>query len=225
VFKRSLGLVLGVTMVGTALVGGSVNHAAAQPPPVNVTCFEQTAIVATGPVWRGTSKSEVVYVPDGKYITVYGNGGNDLICSDNDSAKIYGGAGNDKLDGLGALYGDAGNDTITSDEFIQGMTLVAAYGGAGNDKIDVEGALFVDGGSGEDEIYADGSDEVHGGSGNDDMRVKYSGSVHGDAGDDWIEVRHTTSLDCGAGRDHFGLGNDNTDQIRRCEIEFNYGPI
>lgn len=221
---RSLGIVLGLAMAGTAVLGGSGNFVSAGPAPL--LCFDQTVtIVASGTVVNGTSRSDVIYVPSGKSVTVHGNGGNDFICSDNGAAKIYGGAGNDKIDGIGFLYGDAGNDTITSDGLIAQEYRIEAYGGAGDDIIDVQDADFVDGGSGDDHIHADDSDEVRGGSGNDDMNVHDSGAGFGDAGDDWIEVRDTKSLDCGAGRDHFAVNGDEPDQIRRCETEFEVDPI
>jgi Ca2+-binding RTX toxin-like protein len=214
---RSLGIVLGMAMAGTALLGGSGNSALAIPPVED--CFGKTpTIVAIDSVVRGTSRADVIYIPNGADTTVYGNGGNDLICSDSYQATVYGGAGHDKIDGVGTLYGDAGNDTITSEAMLQEDSSIEAYGGAGNDRIDVDDADIVDGGSGDDSIHADDSYEVHGGSGDDDMRVHESKSGYGDAGDDGIEIRDVGSLDCGSGRDIVFMDDDDAEQIRRCEI-------
>lgn len=91
---------------------------------------------------------------------------------------MYGGAGNDYIDGRAgndSLFGGAGNDTV-----LGGGGDDTAEGGAGNDSLD--------GGDGNDILYGeDGTDTVLGGAGND---LLYSGagndSIAGGTGNDTI---------------------------------------
>jgi hypothetical protein len=101
--------------------------------------------------------------------TVYGYGGDDTICVEALDVTVYGGSGNDRIDGTGedgycdfpgllgisnglakgkqieygqGLYGDAGHDTITCGPWIDG--------GTGNDHISYANELF--GGPGNDTL-------------------------------------------------------------------------
>lgn len=212
---RSLGIVLGVVMVGTGLFGGR-DDASAIPPP----CFEQTpTIVANGPITKGTSHTDIIFVPSNVATTVYGYAGNDVICNDSPASTVYGGAGDDQIDGVGRLYGDAGNDTITGHELIVGQRTRDVYGGAGNDNINVEDVNLVDGGSGDDVVLVDHANRVRGGSGNDFVQVDNTDDVLGDSGDDHIHIVDTDFLDCGSGRDVYAdNGAVGATTIRRCEI-------
>ncbi|MCH4892153.1 hypothetical protein GO308_03385 [Sphingomonas sp. SFZ2018-12] len=124
---------------------------------------------------------------------IYGRGGDDLLLATYYTgwlnSGLYGGDGNDTLDGTdagygGVYFGDAGDDLIDS---------------RGNSTI---GAL-VDGGDGNDVIFArDGT--LRGGAGNDEISLQavYNAVAFGDSGNDRISGS-------GAGESIFGgLGAD-----------------
>ena len=100
-----------------------------------------------------------------------GMGGNDTLIAGYYTGTMFGGDGNDVVDGRGsqylqAVYGDDGDDTL----YANTNTFAIAYGGAGNDT-----------------IYAGG--EVHGGTGDDVIHMQFSyygGYVYGDDGNDTI---------------------------------------
>ena len=121
----------------------------------------------------------------------YGMGGNDVLIAAYHTSFLYGGDGNDVVDGRHSQYldtvdGGNGDDTL----YTNSNTFGLAYGGAGNDT-----------------IYASG--EIHGGDGNDLIVLTptyYAGQVFGDAGDDEI---HVIANNWGGGRPvHGGAGND-----------------
>ena len=104
---------------------------------------------------------------------VYGMGGNDKLVAGYYTGNMFGGEGDDVLDGRGSQYlqsldGGAGNDTL----YAYSNTFASAYGGDGADT-----------------IYAHRL--VHGGVGNDRIIMQYGGSsewVYGDEGDDDIQA-------------------------------------
>jgi len=207
-FKRPLGIIVGMAMVGVSLIGWSGQSAVAGD---HYSCFdEQATIIVVSPVTNGTSKRDVIYVPVGGPVTVHGKGGNDLICSDNAYATVYGDTGDDSLYGLGALYGDSGNDFLTPYDYrgpasIQSVNgeLSSMSGGSGNDAIEAQFVAFVDGGSGNDEIYGNVVGEIRAGSGNDYIRAEYVDAVYADSGNDISLIYGSDLLDCGSGLDTY----------------------
>jgi Ca2+-binding RTX toxin-like protein len=87
-------------------------------------------------------------------ITVYGQGGNDVITLNEangalPAAQLFGGAGNDTLTGGSGndqLFGQAGNDTLLGKG---GFDLL--FGGAGNDTLT--------GGDADDQLYGEGGND------------------------------------------------------------------
>ncbi|WP_340316599.1 hypothetical protein [Rhizorhabdus argentea] len=137
----------------------------------------QVSNIQTVGYLEGSNFDDVLVPIDTYYPTgpnVYGRGGNDSITADYYSgwggSGIWGGDGNDTIDGTTAqygpkLYGEAGDDVIR-----MRSALGVAYGGDGNDTISAGG-------------------EVHGGNGNDriDMlSTYYTAQVYGDEGNDVI---------------------------------------
>jgi Ca2+-binding RTX toxin-like protein len=126
---------------------------------------------------EGSNFGDVLVTTDTYYPSggnIFGRGGNDTITanyySGSGGGTIWGGDGDDVLDGTPsqsgvAIHGEDGNDII---RLAYGGG--AAYGGAGNDTISAPGA-------------------VHGGSGNDRIEMvggTYTTAVWGDEGDDMI---------------------------------------
>lgn len=127
---------------------------------------------------------------------VYAMGGNDRVIADSRTSMIFGGDGDDFLDGRLSQYmqqidGGADNDTI----YTNANSSTVAYGGSGNDT-----------------IYSHG--ETHGGSGNDLIilsQTYYRGGVYGDEGDDEIHAAASSNqISGGAGADRLigGSGAD-----------------
>ncbi|HVY84208.1 MAG TPA: calcium-binding protein, partial [Caulobacterales bacterium] len=123
---------------------------------------------------------------------IFGLGGNDTLVGDYYADHMYGGDGDDVVDGrfsqyLSVVDGGAGDDTL----YTNFNTFAVAYGGAGNDT-----------------IYSHG--ETHGGEGDDVIMLissYYYSNVYGDAGDDQIhavESRYGT----GGSTIYGGVGND-----------------
>lgn len=172
---------------------------------------------------------------------IYGFGGDDSIIAGDGRDDIYGGLGNDTIDG-GAnddrILGNRGDDSIV--------------GGAGNDDIqDGLGRDVIDGGAGDDTIRLSdgspddgddsviggtGSDTVYGGAGNDRIDSSDGGvglfdnpypplpadafpdddrdSVSGGDGDDWIRTGDDRdTISGGDGNDHLDAGIDD-DTVR-----------
>ncbi|WP_421730799.1 M10 family metallopeptidase C-terminal domain-containing protein [Brevundimonas sp.] len=149
-----------------------------------ITGFEDLAVV------QGSNFDDLIVVDSqtsrGWLTAVYGMGGNDQLFAGYYTGSMYGGEGDDLLDGRGRYYlrfldGGSGNDVIYADkngveahggdgdDFIQ--TSGSAFGGAGNDTIEVLSnyANVADGGSGDDLIRSSSPDRlsVFGGSGSD----------------------------------------------------------
>lgn len=91
-------------------------------------------------------------------LAVYGGAGNDTIQGGNGRCSLYGGLGDDSLIGGVAadlIEGGEGNDTLLGDDGNDTL-----YGGNGAD--------LLNGGAGEDELYGNGgADTIFGGKGND----------------------------------------------------------
>ena len=136
---------------------------------------------------------------------MHGHGGDDLLWGEDAVDHLYGGLGNDTVDGgegSDSIWGDDGADRL-----IGGAGVDSIRGGVGNDWIsgdDTGDSLFgeagndsLDGGAGPDTLRGgDGADILDGDSSND--------SLHGDAGND--------TLTGGTGADRFvfttGFGVD-----------------
>lgn len=166
---------------------------------------------------------------------IRGLGGNDRLIAGYYTSNLYGGEGNDILDGRnsaygGYYYGEAGDDTI-----ISGNSAGAAFGGDGNDTITGSGVIrgdagddrlialaggypsYLYGGSGADQIDAraatnfvlalggDGADVIEGGEGNDTL---YSGGSQ----DTRYASDDERSFDTGTDRDTIS-GGGGDDQI------------
>ena len=118
-----------------------------------------------------------------EFAAVFGAGGNDHLTAGYTTGVLYGGDGNDVLDGRGSQYlqrvdGGAGDDIL----YTNTNTFAAAYGGDGNDT-----------------IYSHG--ETHGGSGDDLIELQssyYGGIVFGDEGNDIIYAAQPISYSSGA---------------------------
>ncbi|MEN6374581.1 MAG: calcium-binding protein [Smithella sp.] len=122
---------------------------------------------------------------------------------------IYGGTGNDYIDGVGGddeiyggdnddiLFGSAGNDVIEG-----GAGDDAIKGDGCNVPVELQGDDYIDGGTGNDLIWGNsGNDELFGGNGLD--------TIYGDESDDYIDGEAgADSLYGGSGNDEIFGGND-----------------
>ena len=160
---------------------------------------------------------------------VYGLGGNDRLVAGYYTTALYGGEGNDTLDGTFGSYGPlldggAGNDTLTSKWGSQSYL----YGGDGNDIIN-SGGGHVRGGAGNDIItlrttnypfqhYADEGDDQMNGCEERDIFFGGAGAdvLYGNNGDDFLYSADGNYYyldqqeDAGAEQDQLfgGIGND-----------------
>ena len=152
---------------------------------------------------------------------VYGESGNDtLYAADRSTGYLYGGDGNDTLNGyLGndVLSGDAGDDTLSGyrgdDLLTGGAGNDTLRGGGGNDRLfGDDGNDLLDGGSAGSYDDNNGNDVLRGGAGNDVLYAADWGSatLYGDAGDDKLYGGyHRDTLYGGDGADTLdGAGND-----------------
>jgi Ca2+-binding RTX toxin-like protein len=126
---------------------------------------------------------------------IFGMGGDDHLIAGYNSSQLFGGAGNDIVDGRGSqyLYRVDGGD---GDDILYTNTFASAYGGAGDDIIYAHSVIFGD--AGNDKIYIMESmylREVHGGDGDDEIYSSPAGNlnaiypnavIYGDAGNDKI---------------------------------------
>ena len=111
--------------------------------------------------------------------TLYGGKGDDTLDGQYGNDTLYGDEGDDTLDGSwgdDTLYGGKGDDTLEGGHDDDTM-----YGGAGDDTL--KGGWDDDtlyGGKGDDTLYGDwGDDTLYGGKGDDTM--------YGGPGDDWLK--------------------------------------
>ncbi|WKT60104.1 calcium-binding protein [Microbulbifer thermotolerans] len=125
---------------------------------------------------------------------LHGGAGNDTLNGDAGSDKLYGdggedllsgGDGNDELYGNGQLFGGAGDDVLQGagtldggDDNDQLYGSGQLFGGSGDDLL--EGSGTLDGGEGNDELRGLGSDTLIGGAGND-ILIADTGSWSGSA--------------------------------------------
>lgn len=138
---------------------------------------------------------------------IYALDGDDTVFSSYAGAVyIYGGQGNDTIDysdlglGYGEIYGGAGEDIIDG-----GANADIIYGGDEQDQISGWlGNDYIEGGRGNDLLYGNGGDDIiYGGLGGD--------VIDGGSGDDTIDGGAWDDvIDGGAGADTMigGLGND-----------------
>lgn len=144
---------------------------------------------------------------------IEGMGGNDLLVSGYYTGNMFGGTGDDVVDGrnsqhLQSVDGGAGDDTL----YTNSNTFASALGGDGNDVIYAHGAIR--GGEGDDRIVLQFS--------------HYGGLVQGDAGDDVItaptDAFSTYFLSGGDGADRITGGASN-DAIGAAGIEAGSGSL
>ena len=139
---------------------------------------------------------------DGQDNIIYGGAGDDIIDGDGSSGRggddtLYGGAGGDHLNGgygEDTLYGEGGADTINGEE----------------------GENYLDGGAGADQIYGGtGRDVIFGGAGSDFINGEDGDNyIQGEDGHDAIETGiHRDYINGGAGNDRIegGDGDDRLD--------------
>lgn len=206
-----------VGVVTAPLLAVGAPAAEAQQTP---TCFGQDATIAVRDAEADVAGTEGpdVMVVTGSFVTVYGLGGDDRICT---NGHISGGRGDDRLLGFRrtnvvrelTLGGGPGDDRIYRRGPRDGdphLTPVMR-GGPGNDRL--EGGTNMDrilGGRGSDRIFGGGMwDVLRGGRGKD--------VVHGDArGDRLFGGARADRLVGGAGRDSAsgGPGDDECDAER-----------
>ena len=149
-----------------------------------------------------------------KAANAYLMGGDDYAVG-RQSARIYGGDGNDTLEGISVgvrLYGDDGDDVIFS------RVGSEMFGGEGKDRITWDGGDgYAEGGPGDDTISggADndtiyggaGHDSLSGGNGNDYIHTGVGGSIaYGGGGNDTIVASDGDSIFGGSGVDRFEIG-------------------
>jgi Ca2+-binding RTX toxin-like protein len=133
-----------------------------------------------------------------EFTAVYGMGGDDKLVAGYYTGSLFGGDGNDIVDGRPSQYlftvdGGAGNDTI----YTNTNTFAEAYGGDGDDTIYAHGK--ISGGAGADKIFVQFS--------------YYAGLVTGDAGNDEIHASNAgTTMAGGDGADNL-FGDAGADRI------------
>ena len=137
---------------------------------------------------------------------IYGLGGNDRLVAGSFTAWLFGGDGNDLLDGRASsnlihIDGGSGDDTIYTDN----VGYFSTDGGEGDDVIYAQGN--VSGGTGNDTIYALASADngfYLGGDGNDTIYAADQGTANvlGETGDDWLIGSVGDDIM------HGGIGND-----------------
>ncbi len=167
---------------------------------------------------HGSDSDDIIVLnsSSGSYAEAWANGGND---------KLYGGAGNDLMDGGDGddiLYGKAGNDELYGGSFYDTL-----YGGAGNDVLrggsDSDtlyggaGNDLMDGGDGDDILYSEvGNDTIYGGDGSD--------KLYGDTGNDMLYGDTGNDvLNGGSGNDTLYGGDGNYDWICGAGDDILYG--
>jgi Ca2+-binding RTX toxin-like protein len=112
--------------------------------------------------------------------TIYGGDGDDKLFHDapwlTSGGIIYGGAGNDEINGMGDVFGDAGDDIISGEANADGGDgsdiVYANHGGSGGAGDDiVSGGAGANGGAGSDELF---SSYQFGAEGNDILTYGYA---------------------------------------------------
>ena len=147
--------------------------------------------------------------------TVLAGGGNDNIIGTDFYNEVFGGGGDDRIDGLGGrdlLYGESGDDTI-----LGGSGRDKIYGGSGRDKL--SGGAQKDvifGNGGDDEILGGGGhDTQRGGGGADTLRGENGRDrLSGGTGDDRLKGGAGQDLLIGGVGNDILLGGDDSDSFR-----------
>jgi len=144
-------------------------------------------------------------------VSIYGNGGDDVICGSDYNDFIAGGGGNDTI--LGGLGNDAIDGGAKDDDLWGGPGDDIIFGGVGASPasgVDCDlktppsaatGRIYLaKGGSGDDSIYGgDGDDCINAGSGEDIL-------MGGEGNDTLIGGNHADILDGGPGDDYMDGG-------------------
>lgn len=158
-------------------------------------------------VLSGTREADTINGGTAGRDHIFGYDGNDTlnasIGSDVEGDYIYGGSGNDFIQGSNMgddyLFGGTGNDLIRGGDLTADQSNDSIYGHDGND------TLF--GGSGADRIEGgNGDDEINGGNGFD--------SLYGNAGADLIDGSDSNDLIEGNDGNDSLLGGRGSDTIR-----------
>ncbi|WP_269769733.1 cadherin domain-containing protein [Flavisphingomonas formosensis] len=137
------------------------------------------------PTLTGTPGDDVITAPSNDTTTIYGGDGNDTLNGAGGNDTLYGGNGDDILNGMDGddtLYGEAGNDTLSG-----GNGSDTLYGGDGTEVLNGnDGDDILNGGAGDDQLYGGaGSDTLNGNDGNDLLDGGTGADVMtGGAGDD-----------------------------------------
>ncbi|NJL22392.1 MAG: calcium-binding protein [Leptolyngbyaceae cyanobacterium SM1_3_5] len=167
--------------------------------------FNDTQVVITLE-FNSPFKATTITIDDPNTSIINGTNGADTLSGIEDTAAIYGYAGNDTLSASGefssaSLYGGAGDDTLFSGRFslVQGGSgRDTLYGNSGNATLDggSNNDLLIDG-SGSGSLYGwSGNDVLIGGDGND--------SLDGEAGIDYLNGgAGSDDLIGGSGADRF----------------------
>ncbi len=130
-----------------------------------------------------------------------------------DDDVIYGGTGNDYIDGVGGddeIYGGDNDDILlgsAGNDFIDGGAGNDAIKGDGfNVPVELQGDDYIDGGNGNDLIWGNsGNDELFGGDGLD--------TIYGDEGDDYLDGEAGDNFLYGGAGDDVIFGGDDNDYI------------
>src|SRR6478672_12235675 len=145
------------------------------------------------------------------FTPIFGLGGNDHIVAGQLSGNLYGGDGDDIVDGSLSIYGKyyyggAGNDTVfggrgwaygdDGNDII--WSSARAFGGAGDDELHAQWAgspVYLQGEAGNDTLYgSEQGDYLSGGSGGD--------TIYGGAGNDGLSSSGDGVFDTGTEHDH-----------------------
>jgi Ca2+-binding RTX toxin-like protein len=164
--------------------------------------------------------SDVIHVSGNTYSVIRAGEGDDLVTAEGESV-IFGGDGNDLLNGK-TVSGDDGNDIIYATSFGsggEGDDLVVLFG-LEEPQEGVEPVASGLGGAGNDTIIADVSSAVDGGTGNDVVVLRRGGLALGGLGNDTLSALTDAQIDGGAGDDDIlllqgglALGGDGNDRI------------
>lgn len=206
-------LVLGALTLSIALTAPGTASAADE----NRTCNGKAVTIYAGPVLadaavNGSAGDDVIMAVGGRH-NIFGDGGDDTICSITEAGRgdfIYGGAGDDFVqagagddwihgqDGIDILKGGAGDDDLLGGKSVgSGMVEIPSffdiadqmYGEEGNDRLYGQADRdYLDGGAGDDFLDAgDDRDRLVGGTGNDALHGGPRGDfLDGDEGDDHL---------------------------------------
>lgn len=166
-----LGAPTGVTAdfrLASQTIGGGVITGIENISWIQGSNYDDDIIADTGP-----------YAAYSDFAAVYGMGGNDRLVAGYYTGTLFGGDGNDVIDGRGSQYlqsvnGDDGNDIL----YTNSNTFATANGGAGDDTIYSHGTTY--GGDGNDLILLQFSfytGLVFGEGGNDDIRASDAGHM------------------------------------------------